>query len=52
MLRVIPNNAVLGATIEGLDLSRPMSDREFAQVLKADYDKYGKLVKDIGFVPQ
>ena len=24
----------------------------FAQVLKADYDKYGKLVKDIGFVPQ
>ena len=35
MLRVIPNNAVLGATIEGLDLSRPMSDREFAQVLKA-----------------
>jgi tripartite-type tricarboxylate transporter receptor subunit TctC len=24
----------------------------FAQVLKSDYDKYGKLVKDIGFTPQ
>jgi len=24
----------------------------FAQVLKADYEKYGKLVKAIGFVPQ
>jgi tripartite-type tricarboxylate transporter receptor subunit TctC len=24
----------------------------FAAVLKSDYDKYGKLVKDIGFVPQ
>jgi tripartite-type tricarboxylate transporter receptor subunit TctC len=24
----------------------------FAQVLKSDYDKYGKLVKDIGFQPQ
>ena len=24
----------------------------FAEVLKSDYDKYGKLVKDIGFQPQ
>jgi tripartite-type tricarboxylate transporter receptor subunit TctC len=24
----------------------------FAEVLKSDYEKYGKLVKDIGFVPQ
>src|SRR6185369_12999843 len=24
----------------------------FAQVLKSDFDKYGKLVKDIGFQPQ
>jgi tripartite-type tricarboxylate transporter receptor subunit TctC len=24
----------------------------FAAVLKSDYDKYGKLVKDIGFTPQ
>jgi tripartite-type tricarboxylate transporter receptor subunit TctC len=31
---------------------RTESPEFFAQVLKADYDKYGKLVKDIGFVPQ
>ena len=24
----------------------------FARVLKSDYEKYGKLVKDIGFTPQ
>ena len=35
MLTVRPTGAVLGATIEGLDLSRPMSDGEFAQVLTA-----------------
>ena len=28
------------------------SPEYFAQFLKADYEKYGKLVKDIGFVPQ
>jgi len=28
------------------------SPEYFAQFLKSDYDKYGKLVKDIGFTPQ
>jgi len=28
------------------------SPEHFAEFLKADYDKYGKLVKDIGFQPQ
>ena len=28
------------------------SPEYFAQFLKSDYEKYGKLVKDIGFVPQ
>jgi tripartite-type tricarboxylate transporter receptor subunit TctC len=31
---------------------RTESPEFFAQVLKSDYEKYGKLVKDIGFVPQ
>ena len=35
MLTVTPTGAVLGATIEGLDLSRPLSDGEFAEVLVA-----------------
>ena len=35
MLTVIPNDAVMGATITGLDLRNPMTDREFAQVLRA-----------------
>ena len=35
MLRVIPNKAVMGAAIEGLDLSKPLSEAAFAQVLKA-----------------
>ena len=35
MLTVTPTGAVLGATIEGLDLSRPLADVEFAEVLVA-----------------
>lgn len=35
MLTVTPTGAVLGATIEGLDLSRPLSESEFVQVLVA-----------------
>ena len=35
MMTVTPTGAVLGATIEGLDLSRPLSDAEFADVLVA-----------------
>ena len=35
MLQIIPNNAVMGATITGLDLRQAMTDREFAQVLQA-----------------
>jgi tripartite-type tricarboxylate transporter receptor subunit TctC len=31
---------------------RTESPEFFAEVLKNDYDKYGKLVKDIGFQPQ
>jgi tripartite-type tricarboxylate transporter receptor subunit TctC len=31
---------------------RTESPEFFAEVLKSDYEKYGKLVKDIGFVPQ
>ena len=31
---------------------RTESPEFFAEVLKSDYDKYGKLVKAIGFVPQ
>ncbi len=32
MLTVRPTGKILGATIEGLDLSRPCSNREFAPV--------------------
>ena len=35
MVRVTPTGAVLGATIDGLDLSRPLTESEFAQVLVA-----------------
>jgi taurine dioxygenase len=35
MLTVTPTGAVLGATIEGLDLSRPLGASEFAEVLVA-----------------
>ena len=42
MLTVKPTGAVLGATIEGLDLSRPLGESEFAQVLAA-LGRYGVL---------
>ena len=35
MLTVTPTGAVLGATIEGIDLSRPLTNDDFAQVLAA-----------------
>ena len=35
MLTMIPNEAVLGATILGADLSVPMADTDFATVLHA-----------------
>jgi taurine dioxygenase len=35
MLNVIPNDAVMGATITGLDLREPMSDQVFTDVLAA-----------------
>ena len=35
MLTVIPNNAVMGATVTGLDLGQPMSDAVFSAVLAA-----------------
>jgi len=35
MLKVIPNKAVMGATIEGLDLRTPMPDPVFTEVLAA-----------------
>jgi taurine dioxygenase len=34
-MKIIPNDAVLGATVTGLDLSRPMTDAEFGGVLAA-----------------
>lgn len=42
MLTVIPNEAVLGATILGADLSVPMADTDFATVLHA-LGRYGVL---------
>src|SRR5215467_13831547 len=42
MVTVTPTGAVLGATIAGLDLSRPLSESEFAQVLTA-LGRYGVL---------
>ena len=42
MLTVTPTGAVLGATIEGLDLSRPLSEGDFAQVLTS-LGRYGVL---------
>ena len=42
MLTVIPTGAVLGATIDGLDLSLPLSDDVFGQLLAA-LGQYGVL---------
>jgi taurine dioxygenase len=35
MLTIEPTGAVLGATVRGLDVSRPLSDRDFGRVLNA-----------------
>lgn len=35
MLQIIPSGAVLGATVGGLDLREPLSDADFATVLRA-----------------
>jgi taurine dioxygenase len=35
MVSIAPNNAVLGATVTGLDLAKDLSDREFGVVLAA-----------------
>jgi len=42
MLTIEPSGAVLGATIRGLDLAQPLSQREFAQILVA-LGKHGVL---------
>ena len=34
-MRVVPTGETLGATIEGVDLARPLAMRDFAQVLRA-----------------
>jgi taurine dioxygenase len=35
MLSIEPTGAVLGATVHGLDLSRPVSDKDFGRILSA-----------------
>ena len=35
MLKIEPNNAILGARVTGVDLIAPMADADFAQILKA-----------------
>jgi taurine dioxygenase len=35
MVSARPTGDILGATIEGIDLSRPLEWREFAEILKA-----------------
>jgi taurine dioxygenase len=42
MIRIEPGNAILGATVTGADLSRPLSEADFAQVLHA-LGQYGVL---------
>jgi alpha-ketoglutarate-dependent taurine dioxygenase len=42
MMRIIPTGETLGATIEGLDLSRPLGRPDFAEILKA-LGEYGVL---------
>ena len=34
-MRIIPTGETLGATIEGVDLARPLGPRDFAQILRA-----------------
>ena len=42
MLKITPNDAVLGATIEGFDASQPMGEAEFGTILAA-LGRYGVL---------
>ena len=42
MLKITPNDAILGATIEGFDASRPMSEAVFQEILAA-LGRYGVL---------
>ena len=35
MLRIEPNNAIMGATVHGLDLRNPLSDADFRTLLRA-----------------
>ena len=35
MLNIEPGNAILGATVTGVDLAYPLSDGDFACVLRA-----------------
>lgn len=42
MIRIEPNNAILGATVTGVDLAHPLSDTDFARVLFA-LGQYGVL---------
>ena len=42
MLTIEPTGAVLGATVRGLDLSRPVSDHDFGRLLSA-LGRYGML---------
>ena len=34
-MKIIPTGEVLGATVEGVDLARPLERRDFAEILKA-----------------
>ena len=42
MLSIEPGNASLGATVAGVDLSKPLSDRDFGRILEA-IGKFGLL---------
>ncbi|MBV9585259.1 MAG: TauD/TfdA family dioxygenase, partial [Alphaproteobacteria bacterium] len=34
-MRVVPSGETMGATIEGVDLARPLGRREFGEILRA-----------------
>src|SRR5262245_25893397 len=35
MIQIVPSGRILGATIDGVDLSRPLSDGDFQVILRA-----------------
>src|ERR1051325_7269995 len=35
MMKIIPTGETLGATVEGVDLGKPLSRHEFAEIMKA-----------------